>query len=210
MKGTFVVGLTLSFLALVSGHGRLILPAARNCMWRFGFKNPKNYNDNALYCGGFNRMWKQNHGKCGVCGDPYDSKIQPNNDGGRYSNGIIAKTYKKGQVIDVTVHLTTSHLGTFEFRIGDFSNSKTAGDGRGKLLGQLMHLEGGGTKFTKVRNTGMYKIKLQLPSDLTCKRCVIQWWYRGGNNWGCDKSGCATGHGPQETFVNCADVTIEA
>lgn len=144
-----------------------------------------------------------------MCGDPYDEQKQPHADGGRYSNGIIAKTYEKGQMIDVTVHLTTSHLGNFEFRVGDFTDKKTAGDTRGKLLGSILKLDNGSSKFTKVGKTGMYKIKLQLPADLTCKRCVIQWWYTGGNNWGCDRTGCATGKGPQETFVNCADVTIE-
>ena len=38
---------------LVAGHGRLMVPPARNAMWRFGFRNPVNYNDNELYCGGF-------------------------------------------------------------------------------------------------------------------------------------------------------------
>lgn len=37
----------------VSGHGRLMDPPARNAMWRYGFPNPVNYNDNELYCGGF-------------------------------------------------------------------------------------------------------------------------------------------------------------
>ena len=46
----------------VEPHGRLILPAARNCMWRFGFPNPKNYDDAGLYCGGFNRQWHKNKG----------------------------------------------------------------------------------------------------------------------------------------------------
>lgn len=30
----------------VGGHGRLMEPPARNAMWRFGFPNPVNYNDN--------------------------------------------------------------------------------------------------------------------------------------------------------------------
>lgn len=30
----------------VSGHGRLMEPPARNAMWRFGFPNAVNYNDN--------------------------------------------------------------------------------------------------------------------------------------------------------------------
>ncbi len=37
----------------VMGHGRLMEPPARNAMWRFGFPNPINYNDNEVYCGGF-------------------------------------------------------------------------------------------------------------------------------------------------------------
>ena len=34
------------------GHGRLIEPPSRSSMWRFGFNNTVNYNDNALFCGG--------------------------------------------------------------------------------------------------------------------------------------------------------------
>lgn len=28
-------------------------PPARNAMWRFGYPNPVNYDDNELYCGGY-------------------------------------------------------------------------------------------------------------------------------------------------------------
>jgi len=28
-------------------------PPARNAMWRLGFPNPVNYNDNEVYCGGY-------------------------------------------------------------------------------------------------------------------------------------------------------------
>lgn len=37
----------------VESHGRLMDPPARNSMWRFGFPNPVNYNDNELFCGGW-------------------------------------------------------------------------------------------------------------------------------------------------------------
>ena len=37
----------------VHGHGRLMDPPARNSMWRFGYPNPVNYNDNELFCGGY-------------------------------------------------------------------------------------------------------------------------------------------------------------
>ena len=33
----------------VKGHGRLMEPPARNAMWRFGFPNPVNYNDNGEF-----------------------------------------------------------------------------------------------------------------------------------------------------------------
>lgn len=35
------------------GHGRMVEPAARNAMWRYKYKNPRNYNDMGLNCGGF-------------------------------------------------------------------------------------------------------------------------------------------------------------
>ncbi len=36
----------------VNSHGRLMDPPARNCMWRFGYSTPVNYDDNQLWCGG--------------------------------------------------------------------------------------------------------------------------------------------------------------
>lgn len=49
--GTILIALNIA--NLVKGHGRLMDPPARNSMWRFGFPNPVNYNDNELFCGGF-------------------------------------------------------------------------------------------------------------------------------------------------------------
>ena len=60
-----------------------------------------------------------------------------------------------------------------------------------------------------IANDFWYDLELQLPKNLTCDRCVLQWRYHGGNNWGCDGPGdCGIGKGPQEEFVNCADITI--
>jgi hypothetical protein len=36
----------------VLSHGRLMVPASRNSMWRYGYPNPENYDDNQLWCGG--------------------------------------------------------------------------------------------------------------------------------------------------------------
>ena len=42
--------------------------------YRYGFATPPNYNDHELYCGGFTRQWRDNSGKCGICGDPWNTK----------------------------------------------------------------------------------------------------------------------------------------
>lgn len=44
-------------------------------MWRFGYPNPVNYNDNELFCGGYAVQWEQNQGNCGVCGDAANLKF---------------------------------------------------------------------------------------------------------------------------------------
>ena len=41
-----------ALICLVKGHGYMQSPPARNSMWRYGFPNPANYNDNQLFCGG--------------------------------------------------------------------------------------------------------------------------------------------------------------
>lgn len=67
--------LLLACLQNVCGHGRLMEPPARNAMWRFGYPNPVNYNDNELFCGGYAVQWEQNQGNCGVCGDAANLKF---------------------------------------------------------------------------------------------------------------------------------------
>lgn len=41
-------------LQTVSGHGMVHDPVARSTRWRYNKTAPKNYNDNQLFCGGFN------------------------------------------------------------------------------------------------------------------------------------------------------------
>jgi len=37
----------------VRAHGRMWEPVGRSTAWRKGFNTPKNFDDNALFCGGF-------------------------------------------------------------------------------------------------------------------------------------------------------------
>ena len=103
----------------VAGHGRLMDPPQRSSMWRVGFDVPANYQDNELFCGGFNVIVRVlyscadinpfsysqvqynevNHGSCGECGDEWSlPRPRPNDEGGRYGTGIIGRNYTEGQV----------------------------------------------------------------------------------------------------------------
>lgn len=90
----------ISFYTItVHGHGRLMDPPSRNAMWRYGYPNPVNYNDNELFCGGYAVQWEQNSGRCGICGDAYHLEHpRPHEAGGEYAKGIISRYYTAGQV----------------------------------------------------------------------------------------------------------------
>ena len=46
-----------------------------------------------------------------------------------------------------------------------------------------------------------YDVDVKLPAGVTCDRCVLQWRYHGGNNWGCDAPGdCGMGKGKFSCF----------
>lgn len=128
-----ILFIMLNIKQFVDGHGRLMDPPARNSMWRFGYPNPVNYNDNELFCGGYASIfkilfyrkqinvnnvvvqWEQNDGKCGLCGDPFHVKEpRPHEAGGLYAKGIISRHYSVGQEIDIEVELTANHYGRFE------------------------------------------------------------------------------------------------
>ena len=130
MAGKTRSGFVLSSLALVilvnqlsnvAGHGHLMDPPQRSSMWRFGFDVPANYQDNELFCGGFDVIVRVmcscvdinpfsclpqvqynevNQGRCGECGDEWGlARPRPNDEGGLYGTGIIGRNYTEGQVI---------------------------------------------------------------------------------------------------------------
>ena len=119
-RALFKILVAFTLVSSIVGHGRMIDPPSRNSAWRVGFPNPPHYTDNELNCGGFNVQWKTNGGKCGVCGDPsIMRRDQPHIYPGKYANGIITKTYREGQEIEVVIEITSNHMGTFFFRIGE-------------------------------------------------------------------------------------------
>lgn len=48
---------------------------------------------------------------------------RPNENGGTYGNGLIAKQYSPGSTIDVLIHLTTAHKGDFKFGLCNLDQS---------------------------------------------------------------------------------------
>merc|ERR1712098_378762 len=201
---------------LVWGHGMLTDPPARNAMWRYGYTNPVNYNDNELYCGGFSIQWNQNEGKCGVCGDNFaDPEPRPHEAGGRYGNGIIGRRYTMGQTIDIEIDISAHHWGHFELKICPVDGKKSVAtqecfDKHPLTLAdnQRSHqyyIPLDSPKITK------FNYKVVLPYGLTCSQCVMQWTYYTGNTWGVCANGTeGMGCGYQETFRNCADVQINS
>lgn len=196
----------------VHGHGRLIQPPSRSSAWRYGFTTPPNYNDHELYCGGFARQWNRNGGKCGPCGDPWDTpQPRSNEGGGKYGLGVIVEEWKAGQIVELGVELTANHMGYFEFRLCPHNNPRypVSNDCLDKYV--LNRADGSGPRYFPGPGAKKFYSNYRLPSEITCKQCVIQWRYVAGNNWGkCENGTGKVGCGPQEQFRACADVKIKA
>lgn len=198
---------------VIHGHGRLMDPPSRNAMWRFGYPNPVNYNDNELFCGGYAVHWQQNKGKCGVCGDAYHlSQPRPHEAGGEFANGIIVRHYTAGQEIEVEVELTANHYGRFELYLCP-SNDPSRVATQECFDSYPLYVSGTqDVRFEIPRDTdkkGVIRYSVTLPPYLTCSQCIVQWTYYTGNMWGtCENGTEAVGCGRPETFRNCADVSI--
>ncbi|ETN67840.1 hypothetical protein AND_000331 [Anopheles darlingi] len=197
----------------VSGHGRLMDPPARNAMWRFGYPNPVNYNDNELFCGGYAVQWEQNGGKCGTCGDAYNLRTpRPHEMGGEYGKGIISRRYLAGQVIDVEIELTANHMGHFEIYLCPKQNHR--GDAPQSCFDRYpLYLAGTReVRFPIPPESGkkdVFRYRVQLPNQVTCASCTMLWIYLTGNMWGkCSNGTEGVGCGRPETFRNCADISI--
>nr|XP_031845677.1 uncharacterized protein LOC116432652 [Nomia melanderi] len=208
-KILLVTGLLGVQLLEIHGHGMMMDPVSRSSAWRKGFPVEPNYDDSALYCGGFSVQHDQNGGRCGLCGDNFAlPQPRPNENGGIYGTGYIVERYSRGQTINVNVKLTANHRGKFTFHLCQLQN-------RGQLETEScfnqhpLQLADGSYEVPVSSSQMEFNIGVRLPSDVACEQCVLRWTYTAGNNWGsCGDGTSAAGCGPQETFKNCADVAI--
>lgn len=204
----FSVFLLVNLYDETSGHGMLTDPVNRASRWRVDRSAPPDYSDNQGFCGGFTTQWSKNGGKCGLCGDSYDSATPRLHElGGYYGQGVIVKTYTQGSTIPVTVKITANHRGYVFFKICNLDAERESENcfERYKLTNS-----NGADKFPLPSTAaGDFVFYVQLPSNLWCNHCVLQWTYVAGNNWGvCPNGTGMLGCGNQEHFRTCSDIRI--
>ncbi|KAH8383100.1 hypothetical protein KR009_006770 [Drosophila setifemur] len=208
----YLLSLTLLLaigLQQIDAHGMMLSPPSRSSRWRYDGSAPQNWNDNELFCGGLYTQ-SSNGGRCGLCGDNF-SNGQPraNEIGGSIGGvGVITRSYAAGNAITVGLKITTNHLGYFEFHLCNLDYF--GGESEECFNNHLLRFHDGSQRLHIGTQGGEFDVTVILPDGVTCNHCVLRWTYVGANNWGvCDESGNgALGCGPQETFKNCADVSI--
>ncbi|CAD7093491.1 unnamed protein product [Hermetia illucens] len=196
-------------VANVYGHGMMLNPVGRQSRWRYDSSAPPNYTDNELYCGGITALWQTYGGKCGLCGDSYGVPTpRPHELGGTYGAGVVVGKYSPGQNIPVSVKLSANHKGYFKF---DLCNLDVFGkESEECFAANAIRISNGSDRYDLPSfDPQTFELQIQAPSNLKCQHCVLRWTYVAANNWGtCSDGSNGPGCGPQETFKNCADITI--
>jgi len=202
-----ICSLVVIIVSQVSGHGRMMEPPARNTMWRMGFPTKPNYEDSELFCGGIKVQWEDNKGKCGICGDAF-SGHRDHETGGFYAYNYTVRSYSPGSAIDILIDIVANHGGRFKFEMcwrNSFEVKET------EDCFKPLQLVNGNWGLDIDSNTGPGKrlVQVLLPREKECQKCVLRWHWKSANNWGrCDDGSHQVGCGPQETYRNCADISV--
>lgn len=118
-------------------------------------------------------------GRCGMCGDPYQQTPRDNEVGGKYYTGIISQYYKEGGKVNLAVDLTANHIGFFEFRICAADNGPITQECLDKHPIRVVGSPDG-RYHVGSNEQGIIAIQGELPPNLVCVHCVVQWRYRTG------------------------------
>ena len=118
MKNIFgILFFCFTCVSISHQHGALLEPPSRNAAWLFDDDFEEcctSYDYNEQNCGGTSRQWKKNEGKCGVCGDPWDSE-RPYEKGGERYYGKIMRTYRQGSAINVEIIVILNLISDINF-----------------------------------------------------------------------------------------------
>lgn len=128
-------------------------------------------------------QWSLNGGRCGECGDPWNyERPRPNEEGGYYGRGIIGQTYVSGQIVRMTVQITANHYGFFIFKLCPKQSAQ-------ELVTQdcfnshnltIINGDSTGLRYLVEEEVEFHFPVIQLPDDISCENCVIQWTYVTG------------------------------
>lgn len=113
------------------------------------------------------------------------------------------------------VQLTANHRGYFQFKLCPAITRRREVSQACLDAHPLQVLDSPFAEETEFvvpsATAGVFEVRLQLPPAVSCARCVLQWTYTAGNNWGrCEDGSGRLGCGPQETYRGCADIKIRA
>ena len=124
-------------------------------------------------------QWQVNKGRCGVCGDPWEATPRPNEQGGKYANGIISRTYHTDDShINIAIEVETNKNGYFEFRLCPEISDKNPVT-QECLDRYPLDILGHGKRFYPP-SAGMMYLQVAIPTGVMCERCVLQWkWHTG-------------------------------
>lgn len=197
-------------------HGRIRSPPSRSSCWRSGYDCNPNYSDNQVWCGGRETQIR-NGGKCGVCGDDWSARPRDHETpDGQYANPLfVTGFYEPGRDIDVWIEVTAPHRGWFEFKLcpatpvgGEEEKVEVTQE---CLDRQPLIVDGAGYRWELgEKGAGNYTMKVSLPPDVTCDRCLLQWtWTTSNFNAKCPDGEWRLGCGPQETFRQCSDISVK-
>ncbi|XP_062609402.1 mucin-5AC-like [Saccostrea cucullata] len=203
-------GSILTLVVELADFGAVLLdPPGRGSLWRHNISGaPVNPRDHQLNCGGAQNQWRNNNGKCGLCGDPWNGP-RDHEIGGKFFTNHISSSYPRNSVINLTVKMLSNSIGWMEFRIHPYTKNIE----QNHLDRYLLKLGGNQTTRYRVRKSGYHVIPVLLPEYLECERCVLQWKYHTGTLWGCTddtQTDCCYGCGQeQEEYYNCADISVK-
>lgn len=125
-------------------------------------------------------QWNLNNGKCGICGDDFGSPSPRSMENtGMYGKGKVAKLYKQGETIEVSVLITANHLGYFQFSLCDLKGKEHLPETE-ECFKVLPLQDGSDIYMLPSSDVGYYKAMVQLPKNGTCSSCVLRWHYNTG------------------------------
>lgn len=106
-------------------------------------------------------------------------KPRPNENGGKYGNGVIVASYEGSTDIPITVRLTANHKGYFLFDLCNLDEFLT--ESERCFENSIISLRDGSDKYIVPNyNPGDFHLTVRLPERIGCDHCVFRWTYISG------------------------------